>query len=315
MAKSGDNMHQKNILRMIISERLSESELKRALKILACDRSGELESIFSSAYELQRRLGISRMAADAIARTDAEAAYAELKKLGIDMITEIDREYPPMLKAVLGSNCPAVIFTIGNKQLLYGKSVGFTGSRNISPRGRSVAESAAKQLAQRGITVVSGYAPGSDMCAHTAALKNCGNTVFVLAEGIMNMSLKGEIIDLISSGNSLFISQFTPRAKWCGPAALRRNETIIGLSQSVILTEAANRSGTFSTGYRTLKFNHPLFVIDYAAPPSTAAANRQLIENGGIPLRGRNGVPDLSRVFETVDKLYLETMQGFDLRA
>lgn len=294
-------MYHKDILRMMISNVITEYELKGIMMLLN-SFSGENDSLFSSS-EMTERLGIDATAAERILSIDPEPIYRELKKSSIRMITEIDADYPVQLRRILGKKCPPVLFTLGNTELLYGKNVGFTGSRRISQRGENITVRAAHILSQNSITVVSGYARGSDMSAHIAALLSSGTTIFVLAEGIMNFRFKPEIIQLINSQNCLFVSQFSPDARWSGAAALRRNETIIGLSQSVILTEASYHSGTYSTGSRALKFGLPLFVYDYSEPPSTALANRSLIARGGVPIRGKNGVPNLSSVIETTKRL------------
>lgn len=57
-------------------------------------------------------------------------------------------------------------------------------------KGLSITSQCAMQLVQKNISVVSGYAAGTDTAAHVAAIENGGNTIFVLAEGILNFSYK-----------------------------------------------------------------------------------------------------------------------------
>lgn len=292
-------MYHKNILKLIISNKLTENELKRIMMLLASN-AAEYDDIFTSPRSMIRVFGIDPYSAEAIAETDPDPVYCLLSKSRIRIITVAERAYPDRLRQNLGKKCPSVLFTLGNTELLYGKNAGFTGSRRISQRGESITARAAQILSNNRINVVSGYAGGSDMAAHVSALSSGGTTIFVLAEGIFNFKFKPEIMSLIDSENCLFLSQFTPDAPWSGAAALRRNETIIGLSDAVILTEASYKSGTYSTGSRALKFGMPLFVYDYADPPSTAVANSSLISRGARPLRGRNGIPNLSYVMQEI---------------
>ena len=64
------------------------------------------------------------------------------------------------------------------------------------------------------ISVVSGYAAGTDTAAHVAAIENGGNTIFVLAEGILNFSYKKQVKAHLTTQNHVFISQFYPDAQW-----------------------------------------------------------------------------------------------------
>lgn len=294
-------MYHKFILKAYMSRKLSEYELKQLIHILVSYNPARLEKIFSSGESIHKEFGIPAHVSDAIAATDAESVFNDLNMCRADMITEADDGYPQQLKKVLGSKCPPVLFTLGNKELMHKISIGFTGSREISPRGSVITENAARILAQRNINVVSGYASGSDMKAHTSALRSGGSTVFVLPEGILKLKLKPEIIQLLNNKNYLFMSQFTPYSNWYGQNALKRNETIIGLSRAVILTEAKFRSGTYSTGLRAMRYKHPLFVFEYGQPPVTATANKWFIDNSAEPIRGRNNVPNLSRVLETIN--------------
>ena len=84
---------------------------------------------------------------------------------------------------------------------------------------------------------------------------------------------------------------------------MKRNSTIIGLSDAMILVESGLTGGTFAAGEETLKRKRPLFVIDFAEPGPSAEANPYFIKQGGMPVRGnREGVPSLDKVREVVAK-------------
>ena len=231
----------------------------------------------------------------------AEHLLEELKNNDVSIVTEIEDDYPQKLKVSLGKNCPPVLFLKGNKELLNSVSVGFCGSRKVSEKGIIITEQCSRQLVDRNITVISGYAGGTDLAAHKAALEACGNTVFVLAEGIGEYKDKGQIKPLLNDKNHLFVSQFLPHTKWMASNAMRRNSTIIGLSKAMILVESGKTGGTFAAGEEALKREVPLFVIDYAKPEVSAEANPYFIQNGGKPIRSRQGQPNLEPVFRLPD--------------
>jgi len=98
--------------------------------------------------------------------------------------------------------------------------------------------------------------------------------------------------------NYLVVSQFPPKLTWIGRNAMKRNGTIIGLSDAMILVESGREGGTFAAGTETLKRKHPLFVVDFAEPGPSAEANPYFIERDGKPIK-RNRLsnkPNLDQV-------------------
>lgn len=230
----------------------------------------------------------------------AKEIAEKLEEQGIRTITEIDKLYPESLKNTLGNDCPPVLFTKGNEELLSKVSVGFCGSRKVSPKGEYITEQCAKQLAEADIVIVSGYASGTDLAAHVSTMKNLGSTIFVLAEGILNLRIKQPIKPFLNDENHLFVSQFLPETQWSVGNAMRRNGVIIGLSQAMILVESGKTGGTFAAGEETLRRKKPLFVIDFEKPEVSAEANPYFLEHGGAPIRGKNGIPSLKKVFSAL---------------
>lgn len=233
-----------------------------------------------------------------IAENEEPAAMMvrQLDQEGVSVITEMDDDYPQTLMRELGKDCPPVLFVKGNKELLNSRGVGFCGSRKVSEKGIAITRQCASQLAGKEITVISGYAGGTDIAAHKAALEAGGTTVFVLAEGILEYRLKKEIREYLNNSNHLFVSQFLPKAAWNASNAMRRNSLIIGLSKAMILIESGKKGGTFAAGEESLKRKTPLFVVDYAKPEVSAEANPYFIEQGASPIRSRKGRPNLDKI-------------------
>lgn len=230
----------------------------------------------------------------------AEFLYNELVENGVVAILENDEKYPRYLKEMLGEKCPAVLFVSGNINLLNTISVGFCGSRRTSKKGLEIAASCARQLAEKDVTVISGYAKGTDISVHKASLQSGGKTIFVLAEGILRYRKKNEIREYLNHNNYLYVSQFMPDIIWSSGNAMRRNSVIIGLSRAMILVESGTSGGTFSAGQEALRVKCPLFVVDFAQPEVSAEANPYFIGAGGKAIRGKNGIPNISRILSTI---------------
>ena len=84
---------------------------------------------------------------------------------------------------------------------------------------------------------------------------------------------------------------------------MKRNNTIIGISDAMILIEAGMDGGTFNAGEQSLKNRKPLFVVEYSVNKPSAEGNTFFLQHGGIPLRGdKTGQPILRGVYSVLEK-------------
>lgn len=292
------------ILQFMYAKGAGEASLRRFISFAAFHKHDELGKELSSpeiiSQNFQVKIDVARNIIDA--QVQAEKIAEQLEKENI-ITTWIGHElYPSKLIDTLEKSSPPVLFCKGNIEIFKQDGVGFCGSRKASEKGLMITSKCAEQLVQKKISVISGYAHGVDLSAHKAALKNGGNTIFVLVEGILRFQKKREILDFLSDKNFLAVSQFPPLLTWSAMNAMHRNSTIIGLSKAMILVESGLKGGTFAAGEETLKRHQPLFVIDFAAPGPSAEANPYFIEKGGLAIRGsRAGHPNLSKVFDVVN--------------
>ena len=294
------------ILQMMLAKGVGDTAIRKFLLLLA-EKKRTLEEVFSSKNNLFE-FGFNQQVVDNIFACETEqSAHKMAKELadrGVTMLTLLDDKYPKTLKCANEMAQPPVLFAKGNVDLLNNPSVGFCGSRKASLKGINITADCAKQLVEQKITVVSGYASGTDLAAHSTALRQGGNTVFVLAEGILRYTVKNEVRDLLKNDNHVFVSQFLPTMTWNAGNAMKRNGIIIGLSQAMILVESGKTGGTFAAGEESLKRGCPLFVIDFAKPEVSAEANPYFIEAGGFPIRGKKGIPCLEEVLSAVKNRY-----------
>jgi DNA processing protein len=144
-----------------------------------------------------------------------------------------------------------------------------------------VAFKLAGQLAQKGFTIVSGFARGIDSYAHKGALAVGGTTIAVLGNGLdviyprENYTLMKEI-----SENGLMISEYPP-----GTSPLRgnfpaRNRLISGLAYGVVVVEASERSGALITADFALEQNREVFAVPGNINSPTSVGTNKLIKQG-----------------------------------
>ena len=302
-----------SMLQFALARGIGEVSIKKAITFIESNNLSWDD--FIQDHNLLCHFGLNNNVITNISATKSQAysLYEELELSGVKVLAESDKAYPQYLKKMLQEKCPSMLFVSGNIDLLNSISVGFCGSRKASAKGISIAADCSRQLTKENITVVSGYAAGTDLAAHKAALENGGNTVFVLAEGILRYFPKREIRDYLNSSNHVFISQFMPKTTWNAGNAMRRNSVIIGLSRAMILVESGKTGGTFAAGEEALRVGCPLFVIDFAQPEVSAEANPYFLAAGGKPIRGKNGVPNIAKVLDAARKDTRAELQALPL--
>lgn len=297
-------MINRDVLRIITAKGAGDGALKKISKYIDKGFSYSLNDICNN-VDLMYSLGINQQVARNIYESKENALLLEeqLYQNNVDMCWIGDDCFPEGLEKLNTGYVPAVLFYKGNYELLQNKCVGFTGSRKVSDSGIRIADISAKQLSSDGISVVSGYAKGVDITAHRAALQSGGSTIFVIAEGILKNRVKVEIKELLNAKNHLFVSQFLPNLTWSASNAMKRNNTIIGLSDAMILIESGMDGGTFNAGEQSLKNKKPLFVVEYGVSKPSAEGNAFFLQHGGMPLRGdKNGKPILKKVYSALEQ-------------
>lgn len=205
----------------------------------------------------------------------------KIKNYDVLFNTVLDNDYPIELKNLLKLSTPPVLSMVGNINLLTNKKVGFSGSRKVSEKGLAVTKDCVEQLSEEGnVSIVSGYAQGVDKEAHYTALKTGGCTIIVLPNGIGSFYVRQDLKDVWDWDRVLVISEYLPKDKWTVSRAMNRNNTIIGLSDSMVVVEAGVTGGSMDAGLRTLSEGKPLFVPVYSDYPESALGNRLLLEKG-----------------------------------
>jgi len=156
------------------------------------------------------------------------------------------------------------------------------GSRRMSDYGKRVIEKWMPTLVQKGITIVSGFMYGVDQTAHQACLDNGGKTIAVLGWGIdMKVSSEDEnLYQKILEVDSLIVSEYEGElegAPWTFP---ERNRIVAGVSDAVLVIEAAERSGSLITARLARQFGKPLLAVPGLVTNRVAEGTNNLIKNG-----------------------------------
>ncbi len=201
-------------------------------------------------------------------------------KHSLKIVTPDSAYYPQNLFSV--ADFPLVLFVRGNCECLNSSApLGVIGSRTPSVYGERAAREITTRLSESGAVIVSGGALGIDSVAHKAALEAGGKTVLVMGCGHGNGYLP-ENADLRKAvtRQGAVISEYLPFSDVTQGSFPMRNRIISGMSKAVIIVEAADRSGTFSTANHAKKQGRALFVLPGDIESGNFAGSNQLITEG-----------------------------------
>jgi DNA processing protein len=164
-------------------------------------------------------------------------------------------------------------------------SVAIVGSRKPTSYGKEVTYQLAYDLARQGIVIISGMALGIDAIAHRAALDAGGITIAVVANGvdIIYPASNKDLYKQILANNGAIISEYEPGTEARDYQFLERNRIVSGLSDAVIVTEAAIKSGTLATVTHALDQGREVFVVPGNITSPLSAGCNQLIKQGAHP--------------------------------
>lgn len=179
-----------------------------------------------------------------------------LEQLWLEDIFLIDRkcpEFPEQLKNI--SQPPFLLYRKGARLDELSNRVAIVGMRKASLEGEKLAFSLARTLGNCGLTVVSGLAFGIDAAAHSGLLESSGKTIGVLASGIGKITPTSHynLAQRILSKGGAIISEYPVTAETWKYRFLERNRLIAGLSHTVIVVEAAKKSGAKITAKYALE--------------------------------------------------------------
>ncbi|NLF29641.1 MAG: DNA-protecting protein DprA [Planctomycetes bacterium] len=238
--------------------------------------------------------GVGSRTAEAIFAVDDDAACAEIaaaEAVGARIIPFGDDAYPVALANILDP--PAVVYLRGSLEPSDTAALAVVGSRRCTHYGAEQAERFGGLLGRVGLTVVSGGARGIDTAAHRGALNAGGRTIVVTGCGLdrvypqENRPLFDRIID---EGRGAILSTL-PMGTEVTPANFpRRNRIISGLSQGVLVVEAARRSGSLITARFAGEQGRQVYALPGRVDSPFSEGTHELIRDGAVLVRNLDDI-------------------------
>lgn len=192
--------------------------------------------------------------------------------------------YPKPLKWLVDP--PAVLYVKGDPTILEASmKVAIIGSRKATDYSKKALSFIVPPLVDRGAVIVSGLAKGADTMAHESAIQFGGKTIAVLGHGLFHLypHENKELAGLLAERH-LLLTEYPPYmrpARWTFPM---RNRIISGLSESVIITESEEKSGTMSTVDHALEHGKAIYAVPGPITSALSLGPNKLIEQGAKPI-------------------------------
>jgi DNA processing protein len=239
--------------------------------------------------------GIKNNALESLKRPHAlEDASRELEAAARKKVSVLcfdSEKYPEHLKNI--HNPPVILYARGNLDILNLPAIGIVGSRAASGYGLSVAERLGFQLADAGVSVISGLALGIDTAAHQGALNAQGKTLAVLGCGldVVYPTANRDLWQRIGS-QGLLLTEYPLGTRPEGFRFPARNRIISGLSLGLVVVEAARRSGSLITARHAMEQGREVFAVPGRVDSVKSAGPHRLVQEGA------KLVHDITDIFE-----------------
>jgi len=209
----------------------------------------------------------------------AEKEVDALRKIGGRLVNWKEPEYPQALLQIYDP--PVMLYVRGDAQILNSPSLSIVGTRRPTVYGTQMAERMGRDLAARGLTIVSGLARGIDAIAHQGATAVGGRAIGVLGTGIdvcypkENKKLYEKVLE-----RGAIVSEF-PTGSHPAPENFPvRNRIIAGMPLGVVIVEGKQYSGSLITARLAMEFGREVFGVPGNATQAVSFAPNLLIKQG-----------------------------------
>ena len=209
-----------------------------------------------------------------------------------------DKNYPKLLKKI--KDPPKVLYYLG--EIKHDENCfAVVGTRRYSSYGKQVALEIAGDLAEAGLTIVSGLAPGIDTFAHRAVVDRTrlrqgygGRAIAVLGTGLDEKSIYPQsnlkLAKKILETRGCLISEYPPGTRGTQFTFPQRNRIISGISLGVLVVEAKLKSGALITANWAKAQGRKVFAIPGPIHSSNSKGCHLLIKQGAKLVENANDI-------------------------
>lgn len=183
---------------------------------------------------------------------------------------------------------PAKIWVRGRSlaELTKAPCLSVVGSRTVTPYGKAVVQQLLPEIVRAGVVIVSGLALGIDALAHQAALDHHGATIAVLPSSVNEVypATNRQLAERIIENGGCLLSEYPDGSDARREHFIARNRLVSGLSQAVLIIEAAEKSGTLHTANFALEQGRDVLAVPGNITSPQSVGTNNLIKAGAIPV-------------------------------
>src|SRR5258708_11717260 len=210
----------------------------------------------------------------------AEKELAGIQKIaGCSLLNWTEPEYPQTLLQIYDP--PVMLYIRGDPQVLNLPSLSIVGTRRPTLYGTQMAQRLGRDLAARGLVIVSGMARGMDAIGNQGAMDATGRAISVLGTGIdvcypkENKKLYEKVLE-----RGAIISEFPLRTHPALENFPVRNRIAAGMPLGVAVVEGAQYSGSLITARLAMEFGREVFGVPGNVTQPVSFAPNLLIKQG-----------------------------------
>jgi DNA processing protein len=203
----------------------------------------------------------------------------------VKKITQKDSAFPETLRQIPDS--PKELYVLGNLESLLGKPrLSVVGTRKVTPYGRAATLDLIREVSARGVVIISGLAYGVDALAHQAAMEAGSQTIAVLPCGVDKPYPAGHrrlARQILENGGAL-VSEYPEGTPPLQHQYIARNRIVSGLGDGLVVTEAAEKSGTIHTAGFALDQGNTVMAVPGNNTSQQSQGTNNLIRTGATPI-------------------------------
>lgn len=185
--------------------------------------------------------------------------------------------------------------------------VAIIGTRKPTTYGQEVTYRLSYELAAQGVIIVSGLALGVDSIAHKAALDAGGTTIAVLPTPLNKIHPRSHqaLADRIVENGGALISEYSTFDPIFKLNFVARNRIVAAISDGVLITEAAIKSGTLHTANFALNYGKQVMAVPGNITSDTSKGTNNLIKTGAPPITQTRDVLDALGIRQKTQQQHL----------
>lgn len=250
---------------------------KRPADLLEITAKAELQKITNNKLNPDRLVGLLQRGAM------LSLAVEKWTSRGLWILGRSDAKYPKRFKQILKHSAPAIIYGVGNAELLSLGGLAVVGSRDVDEDIIHYTRRVAQTCSQQSIQVISGGARGIDQESMLGILDHGGTSVGVLADSLTKAAVNSKYRSSIQEGRLTLISSYDPDAGFNTGNAMGRNKYIYSLADyALVVNSTFGKGGTWFGAVEALSKLKEISVFVKMSSP-VPEGNQQLYNQGAKP--------------------------------